>query len=108
MQMRVFAGGESSLNSIPKVFGDNSVLLASIGMSLVDGLADIDPVAEKVIQRAPAEGAPTLHPPLGGLPLLAVNIPCLEICSQRCNRLQLQEPLEYAPHLCGLGLVDGQ
>ena len=43
-------GGQGGLNLIPQFFIDNGLMLAGIGLVLVDHLAPVEAIVEQVIQ----------------------------------------------------------
>ena len=48
-------GGPGGLNLIPQRFIDNGLMLAGIGLVLVDHLAPVEAIVEQVIQRPAVE-----------------------------------------------------
>ncbi len=88
--------GEEQLHLVPELAVDDRRVLARIGDTFVHRLADIDPVAEQLVEEA-LVGGPTA---LGGDALGGEGL------GERGGRADADEALEDHPHRRGLGRVD--
>src|SRR5690349_17922822 len=83
-------------------------MLTRMNLPLMRDLAEVDAIAQQVVERATAEGLSPTNIPLAGLPALAGNTALVEFAHQLTDRAKSQESLEDTVQNVGLGFIDGE
>src|SRR3546814_6323047 len=86
------------MDLIPERLVDDGLMLAGIARAFVDGLAEVEPVAEQLVQE----------PLVDRLAALVQGAARHQLPGQQGGRSQLDKPLEDVAARSGLGLVDHQ
>src|SRR6185369_14696646 len=76
------------LDPLPEVAGQDGGVLAVVGDTFVFDLAEIDPVAQQVIDRTATEGLPAAHLAMASLPALAHDVALFEVRHESAHRHQ--------------------
>src|ERR1700726_3179855 len=101
-------GCEKLLNLIEDLPVDNGRVFAGEPLLLVTGLADVDPVLQKIGKGTIGERNSAVKFPHLGIPALGNDALGVEIRHQLPETLQFQIPLEDIPDSLGFGLVDDE
>ena len=82
-------GSEPALNSLPKFWRDDRLVLAGVDFLLVRDVAPIKPVLQHQVKRAAREALAAGKLSVGSLPSLAHDAGPLELCLQQRDRAKL-------------------